>query len=29
VIVTHDPDRWLPEADQVLELGVHERAAVA
>ncbi len=28
VIVTHDPDRYLPEADQVLELGVHERAAV-
>jgi heme exporter protein A len=29
VIVTHDPERYLPEADQVLELGVHERAAVA
>ena len=29
VIVTHDPDRYLPEADQVLELGIHERAGVA
>jgi heme exporter protein A len=29
VVVTHDPDRHLPEADQVLRLGVHERAAVA
>ena len=29
VIVTHDPERYLPEADQVLELGVHERATVA
>ncbi|HEV7562011.1 MAG TPA: ABC transporter ATP-binding protein [Solirubrobacterales bacterium] len=29
VIVTHDPDRYLPESDQVLELGIHERAAVA
>jgi heme exporter protein A len=29
VIVTHDPERYLPEADQVLELGIHERAAVA
>jgi heme exporter protein A len=28
VIVTHDPERYLPEADQVLELGIHERAAV-
>jgi heme exporter protein A len=29
VVVTHDPERHLPEADQVLELGIHERAAVA
>jgi heme exporter protein A len=29
VIVTHDPDRFLPEADQVLRLGIDERAAVA
>jgi heme exporter protein A len=29
VIVTHDPERYLPESDQVLELGIHERAAVA
>jgi heme exporter protein A len=29
VIVTHDPERHLPEADQVLRLGIHERAAVA
>ncbi|MGV1047787.1 MAG: heme ABC exporter ATP-binding protein CcmA [Solirubrobacterales bacterium] len=29
VIVTHDPERYLPEADQVLELGIHERAAIA
>jgi heme exporter protein A len=29
VIVTHDPERYLPEADQVLELGIHERVAVA
>jgi heme exporter protein A len=28
VIVTHDPERHLPESDQVLELGIHERAAV-
>ncbi|HEY0317062.1 MAG TPA: heme ABC exporter ATP-binding protein CcmA [Solirubrobacterales bacterium] len=29
VVVTHDPDRFLPEADQVLRLGIHETAAVA
>lgn len=29
VVVTHDPDRHLPEAHRVLELGIHERAAVA
>ncbi|MBK5220112.1 MAG: ABC transporter ATP-binding protein [Thermoleophilia bacterium] len=29
VVVTHDPDRFLPEADQVLRLGIGERAAVA
>ncbi|HZO06635.1 MAG TPA: ABC transporter ATP-binding protein [Solirubrobacterales bacterium] len=29
VIVTHDPDRFLPEADQVLRLGIGERAAEA
>jgi heme exporter protein A len=29
VVVTHDPDHFLPEADQVLRLGVGERAAVA
>src|SRR3954470_10533218 len=29
VLVTHDPDRFLPEADQVLTLGIGERAAVA
>ncbi|HEX3241172.1 MAG TPA: ABC transporter ATP-binding protein [Solirubrobacterales bacterium] len=29
VIVTHDPERFLPEADQVLTLGIDERAAVA
>ena len=29
VVVTHDPDRHLPEADQVLELGIAERAAIA
>jgi len=29
VVVTHDPERFLPEADQVLRLGVGERAAVA
>ena len=28
VLVTHDPDRFLPEADQVLRLGIDERAAV-
>ena len=28
VVVTHDPDRHLPEADQVLELGISERAVV-
>jgi len=28
-VVTHDPDRFLPEADQVLRLGIGERAAVA
>jgi len=29
VVVTHDPDRFLPEADQVLRLGIDEPAAVA
>jgi heme ABC exporter ATP-binding subunit CcmA len=29
VVVTHDPDRFLPEADQVLRLGIHETAAIA
>lgn len=29
VIVTHDPDRFEPEADQVLRLGIGERAALA
>jgi heme exporter protein A len=29
VIVTHDPDRVLPEADQVLRLGIGERAVPA
>ena len=29
VIVTHDPDRFLPEADQVLRLGIGEMAAVS
>jgi heme exporter protein A len=29
VVVTHDPERFLPEADQVLRLGIDERAAVA
>ncbi len=29
VVVTHDPERFLPEADQVLTLGIGERAAVA
>lgn len=26
VVVTHDPERFLPEADQVLRLGIDERA---
>jgi len=29
VVVTHDPDRFLPEADQVLQLGIGEMAAVS
>jgi heme exporter protein A len=29
VVVTHDPDRFLPEADQVLRLGIGEAAAVS
>jgi len=29
VIVTHDPDRFLPEADKVLRLGIGEMAAVS
>jgi heme exporter protein A len=29
VVVTHDPDRHLPEADQVLRLGIGEPAAVS
>jgi heme exporter protein A len=29
VLVTHDPDRALPEADQVLRLGAGDRVAVA
>jgi heme exporter protein A len=29
VVVTHDPERHLPGSDQVLELGIHERTAVA
>jgi heme exporter protein A len=29
VVVTHDPERFLPEADQVLRLGVGEAAAVS
>jgi heme exporter protein A len=29
VVVTHDPDRFLPEADQVLRLGIGETAAVS
>jgi ABC-type multidrug transport system ATPase subunit len=29
VLVTHDPDRFLPEADQVLRLGIGEMAAVS
>ncbi|HVO53541.1 MAG TPA: heme ABC exporter ATP-binding protein CcmA [Solirubrobacterales bacterium] len=28
-VVTHDPERHLPEADQVLELGIDERAVLA
>jgi heme exporter protein A len=28
VVVTHDPDRFLPEADQVLRLGIREGVAV-
>jgi heme exporter protein A len=28
VLVTHDPDRYLPEADRVLRLGIGEMAAV-
>ncbi len=29
VVVTHDPERHLPEADQVLRLGIGEKAAVS
>ena len=29
VVVTHDPERHLPEADQVLRLGIGEEAAVS
>jgi heme exporter protein A len=29
VVVTHDPDRFLPEADRVLRLGIGERAVVS
>ena len=29
VIVTHDPERFLPEADQVLRLGIDEATAVS
>jgi heme exporter protein A len=29
VIVTHDPERFLPEADRVLRLGIGEMAAVS
>ena len=29
VVVTHDPDRYLPEADQTLRLGIGEMAAVS
>jgi len=29
VVVTHDPERFLPEADQVLRLGVGELAAIS
>jgi heme exporter protein A len=28
VVVTHDPDRYLPEADQVLRLAIDEKAAM-
>jgi heme exporter protein A len=28
VVVTHDPERFLPEADQVLRLGINETAVV-
>ena len=29
IVVTHDPDRFLPEADQVLRLGIGEAATVS
>jgi heme exporter protein A len=29
VVVTHDPERFLPEADQVLRLGIGETASVS
>jgi len=29
VVVTHDPERFLPEADQVLRLGIGEAAVVS
>jgi heme exporter protein A len=29
VVVTHDPERFLPEADQVLRLGIGETAAIS
>jgi len=29
VVVTHDPERHVPEADQVLQLGIGERAVVS
>jgi len=29
VVVTHDPDRHVPEADQVLRLGIGEKAVVS
>jgi heme exporter protein A len=29
VVVTHDPERFLPEADQVLRLGIGEMAAIS
>ena len=29
VVVTHDPERHLPQADQVLQLGIGERAVVS